>query len=261
MNYGKILVAIGVLTWWEGLRRFGLVSSLLLASPSEILQAALQANVELLSAVHVTLLEILAAVSITWVCGIVIGLPVGISPFARRYVAPLLSSIFSIPKIMFYPLMLVWLGIGPQSKIGFAVFTSFFTVALTTIDAVGTIDHRYAVAARSFGATRLHLLYGIYLPLALPGIISGLRIGTALVVIGVVVSEMLASFEGLGFWISTHRSSFDTPQVYLGILLALLLSMGINALLGRLERRFSNWRDDERTGHRINEKSLKGTTL
>jgi NitT/TauT family transport system permease protein/taurine transport system permease protein len=80
----------------------------------------------------------------------------------------------------------------------------------------------------------------------LPGIVSGLRIGTALIVIGVVVSEMLASFDGIGFWISSNRSTFNTPEVYLGIVLALAISISVSAALSRLERHFGAWREAER---------------
>ena len=74
---------------------------------------------------------------------------------------------------------------------------------------------------------------------------SGLRIGTALVVIGVIVWEMLASLEGVGFWISNHRTLFITGHVYLGILLALGGALPVNWGLSRLETRFSRWRSFE----------------
>jgi NitT/TauT family transport system permease protein/taurine transport system permease protein len=80
-------------------------------------------------------------------------------------------------------------------------------------------------------------------PLALPAIVSGLRVGTGLVVIGVVVTEMLASLGGLGFLISYHRTLFDTGHVYFGILLALLIAVGVNVALTHLDRRVGAWRE------------------
>ena len=79
----------------------------------------------------------------------------------------------------------------------------------------------------------------IYLPLALPAILSGLRIGTSLVVISVVVCEMLASVSGLGFWISYNRTLFNTGHVYLGIALAMACVVLVNFGLGQLERHFA----------------------
>jgi NitT/TauT family transport system permease protein/taurine transport system permease protein len=73
-------------------------------------------------------------------------------------------------------------------------------------------------------------------PLALPAIMSGLRLGTALIVIAVVLSEMLGSADGIGFWISYHRSLFNTGQVYLGILMALMVAWLANKVLSGVER-------------------------
>jgi NitT/TauT family transport system permease protein len=83
------------------------------------------------------------------------------------------------------------------------------------------------------------------LPLALPAVVSGLRVGTGLVVIGVVVTEMLASLGGVGFWISYHRTLFNTGHVYFGMVLALLIAVAVNVALTRLERRIGIWRARE----------------
>jgi ABC-type nitrate/sulfonate/bicarbonate transport system permease component len=79
-------------------------------------------------------------------------------------------------------------------------------------------------------------------------VISGLRVGTSLVVIGVVVSEMLASVDGVGFWISYHRTLFNTGHVYLGISLALVCVLIVNGALSRMEKHFGKWRDLEAAG-------------
>jgi NitT/TauT family transport system permease protein len=81
--------------------------------------------------------------------------------------------------------------------------------------------------------------------LALPAIISGLRLGTALIVIGVVLSEMLGSTDGIGFWISYHRALFNAGQVYLGILLALLVAGLANAALSLVERFYARRTRDQ----------------
>jgi NitT/TauT family transport system permease protein len=137
---------------------------------------------------------------------------------------------------------MVWLGIGPLSKIVFGALSGFFPIALNTIDGVRAIDRRYLAFARSIGATRLQTYARIVLPLALPAVVSGLRVGTGLVVIGVVVTEMLASLGGVGFWISYHRTLFNTGHVYFGMVLALLMAVAVNIALTRLDRRIGLWR-------------------
>jgi NitT/TauT family transport system permease protein/taurine transport system permease protein len=95
------------------------------------------------------------------------------------------------------------------------------------------------------------MAFEVLLPAALPAIISGLRIGGALTTIGVVVAEMLAATDGIGFLITQNRTMFRTPEVYFGILLVLLLAGTLDTLIGRLERRAASWRP-LREGERYN---------
>ena len=87
----------------------------------------------------------------------------------------------------------------------------------------------------------------IIFPLALPAMVSGLRVGTGLLVIGVIVTEMLASLGGVGFLISYHRTLFNTGHVYFGIALALMMAVAVNVGLTWLDRRVGRWRILERT--------------
>jgi len=107
---------------------------------------------------------------------------------------------------------------------------------------VRAIEPRYFALARAIGATRWQTYARLIFPLALPAMVSGLRIGTGLVVIGVLVTEMLASLGGIGFLISYHRTLFNTGHVYFGMLLALTLAVAVNIGLTRLDRRVGHWR-------------------
>ena len=227
---------------WEAVVRFGLVNRIILAAPSDIVLAAASDGGIFLRAFATTLAEIAAAVAIAWTLGVAIGIMVGSSRLLAAATAPVLSSIFAIPLIVLYPLLMAWLGIGPLSKVVFGAFSGFFPIALNTIDGVRAIEPRYLALARSIGATRLQTYGRVILPLALPAMVSGLRVGTGLVVIGVLVTEMLASLGGVGFLISYHRTLFNTGHVYFGILLALTLAVAVNIGLTRLDRRIGNWR-------------------
>ena len=244
IRWSGLLVLVAL---WELLRRFDLVSPILLASPTEI-YGAIRDGSAFVGAFQVTLAEIAAAILITWALGLTFGLLAGTMPLLGMSAGPIMASLFAIPLIVWYPLFMVWLGIGPASKILFAVVSGFFPVALNTMNGVRLLDRRYSLLGRSFGATKFQLLFRILMPLALPSVMSGLRIGTALVVIGVIVTEMLASTQGLGFWISYHRTLFNTGHVYLGMLLALACALIVNWGLSRLEIRFGRWRELEKTG-------------
>ncbi len=243
----RLAIIGGALVAWELVRWSGLVSPIVLAAPSDILAAFQKSGGEFLQAFQVTLFEIAVSLLICWVVGISFGLLAGSVPILGMTAGPILASLFAIPLIVWYPLFMVWLGIGPASKIMFAVVSGVFPIAINTMNGVRQLDRKYLLLGRSLGATRAQMAIRIMLPLALPSVMSGLRIGSALAVIGVIVAEMLASLQGIGFWITYHRTLFNTGHVYLGILLALTCALLVNWGLSRLERRFGQWQDLEKT--------------
>jgi NitT/TauT family transport system permease protein/taurine transport system permease protein len=234
----RVALALVILAIWEAIVRTGLVSQIILPAPSDVVQAAIKNGPAFLNAFWVTLFEIGVSIAIAWVAGIVIGLVAGNMPVIAIGVGSVLSSLFAVPLVIIYPVFMAWFGLGSTSKIVFGVLSGFFPIALNTLNGIRAIDPGYLVMARAMGANRLQLYTRVMFPLALPSIISGLRIGTGLVVIAVVVAEMLASLDGIGFLISYHRTLFDTGDVYLGFLFAIALAIGVNRGLSALERRF-----------------------
>jgi NitT/TauT family transport system permease protein/taurine transport system permease protein len=234
------LLRLGVLALflaiWEAAFRLGLLSPIIFGSPSLIVKAAAQDGLTFLLAFRVTVFEIAMAILIAWTLGIAFGVVAGSLPMLARISAPVLSALVAVPLVVLYPILIAWLGLGPASKIVFGVVSGIFPIALNTMVGVQGIDRGYATMAAAMGANRRQIMFLVMAPLALPAIIAGLRLGTALIVIGVVLSEMLGSTDGIGFWISYHRALFNTGQVYLGILLALLVAGLANAALSLVER-------------------------
>ena len=241
----RVFYVVSFLLVWQAVCSAGLVSPIILASPLAILLAVRTSGLDYLSAIPVTLFEVVLGISAAWICGIAVGLLVGMSRLFSAAIAPILSAIFAMPLIVWYPIMLIWFGLGPESKIVFGAVGGFFPIALNTVTAAQTFDRRFITLGRSIGASGLQLFWKFVLPLLLPHIISGLRIGTSFVVIGILVSEMIASSDGIGFWISTNRTLFNTGDVYLGIVLALGACMLMNWMLTALERKAGAWRDAE----------------
>lgn len=231
---------------WEGLYRLGLLNPIIFSSPGLIASAAISDGGTFLSAFRVTIAEIALAIAIAWGLGVSFGVVVGVLPRASRVSAVVLSALIAVPLVVLYPLFIAWLGLGPSSKVVFGVISGIFPIALNTMIGVQGIDRGYARMAHAMGASRSQVLIQVLAPLAFPAIVAGLRLGTALIVIGVVLSEMLASTDGIGFWISYHRALFNSGQVYLGILLALIVAGIANALLTALEGMFVRRSDTSR---------------
>lgn len=242
MTLRRGLIIVIVLGLWEAVRRFDLVGPLLLASPTEIAGAFIQSWLDYVLALRLTVTEIAIALAFTWTFGIGAGTIAGLRPFLSATTGPLLSSLFAVPLISWYPLFMVWFGLGITSKIAYAIVSGFFPIAINTMNGIGTLDPQYVLLGRAIGCSRRQIVFRILLPMAMPSIVSGLRIGTGLVVIGVIVAEMLASLGGIGYLISYYRSIFATAHVYLGILFALGCALVVNWGLSLFERRYTSWR-------------------
>lgn len=236
------LIIFIVLGLWEAARRFNLVGPLLLASPTEIVEAFAKSWFDYLIALRTTAVEIAIALAFAWTLGIAAGTIAGLRPFLSATAGPLLSSLFAVPLISWYPLFMVWFGLGITSKIAYAIVSGFFPIAINTMNGIRALEHQYLLLGKAIGCSRRQIVFRILLPMAMPSIISGLRIGTALVVIGVIVAEMLGSLGGIGYLISYYRSIYATAHVYLGILFALGCALVVNWGLSLVERRFTHWR-------------------
>lgn len=244
------IVLGAIVLLWEVAPRLEWVPPVILATPSATLLAGIHEAGTFVRALLFTLGEVAAALAIAYGLGGLAGVVIGASPLLRRALLPLVSSVYAIPFVVIYPVMTAWLGIGPASKVWFAGFYGFFPVVLSVAAGVQLVDRNLVLMARAAGASRTQMATEVLLPAALPAIVSGLRIGGALTTIGVVVAEMLAATDGIGFLITQNRTMFRTPEVYFGILLVLLLAGTLDTLIGWLERRAVRWRPLQEGEHR-----------
>jgi NitT/TauT family transport system permease protein/taurine transport system permease protein len=175
-------------------------------------------------------------------CGIGAGLLIGSIAPVRRVVQPLASELYAVPLVILYPLFTAWFGIGPQSKIVFASIYGLLPCFLGTVAGVQTIGRQYVTVARSMKAPRWQMISRVLLPAAIPTVLSAFRIGGALVIIGIVVAEMLALTEGIGYLITRHRTLLGSPRVFAGILVIVALVIAFDSLVRLLERRTRHWR-------------------
>ena len=227
---------------WEALYRANLLNPLIFASPSLVLKSAVDHRDAFVAACKTTLAEIFVATALSWVGGVVAGALIGSLRLASRIFVPLISAMIAVPFVILYPVLMAWFGIGPQSKIVFGVLLGFFPIALNTAVGVQAIDSGYIVMATAMGASPLQRLTNVMVPLAMPAVIGGLRLGTSLIVVGVILTEMLASTGGIGYIIATSQSMFETGDVMFGVLLGMAIAGLANWLLSAIEHRFCYWR-------------------
>jgi NitT/TauT family transport system permease protein len=235
------LILVLILLAWELVPRTGVLPELFLPALSKTLVVLVQNWREYAEALLVTLYEVALAMVIACGGGIVVGALVGGLSSLRGLLLPVFSSLYAVPIVILYPIFTAWLGVGSESKIAFAGIYGFFPVMLSTAAGIGTIDQNFLLAARSMGASVPQQIMRVIIPASIPTVLTGLRLGGALTIIGVVVSEMLTSAAGIGYVVTFYRTILDSPRVFGAIVMILLLSILFDTFARAIERRTMVW--------------------
>jgi NitT/TauT family transport system permease protein len=230
-----------LLALWEFVPTTGVIPELFLPALSKTLHVLWVDRQVYFAALLVTLYEVALSMLIACGLGILAGAVVGGLAVLRNLLLPIFSSLYAVPIVILYPIFTAWFGIGSQSKIAFAGIYGFFPVMLSTAAGIRTIDPQFVLAARSMGATLPQLVTRVIIPASVPTVFAGLRLGGALTIIGVVVSEMLTASAGIGYLVTLNRTILDSPRVFAGILAILVLSIAYYMLARALESRMVVW--------------------
>lgn len=234
-------ILVAVLVFWELMPQTKIVPELFLPALSKTLTVLWIDRVEYFENLLVTLYEVGVAMVIACGAGILVGAVVGGIATLRNIMLPIFSSLYAVPIVILYPIFTAWFGIGSESKIAFAGIYGFFPVMLSTAAGIRTIDPQYILAARSMGATLPQQIMRVIIPASIPTVLTGLRLGGALTIIGVVVSEMLTASAGIGYLVSRYRTILDSPHVFAAILMILLLSIMFDLFARTVERHTLVW--------------------
>ena len=234
----RLGVALAILAVWEAISRSGLFFGDVVPSTWKIVASfgKLATFEGFWTNVGVTAGEVVASVAIGSVAGVAFGIAIGAEPFLRRAYEPILNYLSPTPRIILFPVMIMWFGIGPESKVALGALSAFFPVALSTAAGMALIDPVLIRVGRSFRATRWQMAMKIYLPAMRAPVLNGVRLGFGLAIIGVLLAETKLSNKGLGFLVMQFYTRFDMPTLY-ALLIVLFAMAGIfNALIGRLAK-------------------------
>jgi NitT/TauT family transport system permease protein len=181
--------------------------------------------------------------------GFVIGSVLGLaSAFAlaqtrRGYAVfePFLIGFYSIPKIALAPLFILWFGLGTAPKIVMAALLVYFVVFVNTATGIREVQPGLLRVCRVLGASRRDLLLKITLPTATPAIVASVRITVTRAIEGALLSEFVASTQGLGYLVARASREFDIATVFAGIVIIASVVMAANGLLRFLQARLAPW--------------------
>jgi NitT/TauT family transport system permease protein len=237
------IVPLLVIMVWELLCRAGFVSPIILPAPSAIFLRWLEwlRSGELLVDAGGSLFRVGAGFSLGAGLALPLGLFMGASPRVYDVFNPLLQLLRPIPPIAWIPMSILWFGLGNPPAIFLISLGAFFPVLMNTIAGVRNVDAIFLLAARNLGAGSGTIFRRVILPAATPYILAGVRIGIGTAFIVVIVSEMIAVNNGLGYRILEAREYMWSDKIIAGMVTIGLLGLAIDLLMNLLNNYLLRW--------------------
>ena len=174
--------------------------------------------------------------------GILLGILLGGFPIVGRVLDPFVNALNSTPGAAFIPLIIVWFGLYTEAKVVLVWNAAFFPILINTAVGIANANRDLTEMAQSFGAGRRVLFWQVMVPDALPSILSGLRIGASISVVGTVIAELTMAQSGLGGLMITAGNRFQMDRYVAVVVVLMLLGTAISSALRHAERRIGRWR-------------------
>jgi NitT/TauT family transport system permease protein len=229
---------------WEAVVRWGWVNPFFVSQPSAIAASLSHASRsgELWHNIAVSLREFVIGYGLSVVVGILAGALAGRFRTVEYVLDPFLWFLYSAPLIAFYPIFVLWFGLGVPTVIAMTFLLSLPQIAANTLNGIQNVNPGLIRAARSFGATEGDLLWKIVLPASVPTMIAGLRLSVGRALMGVVVGELFGATAGLGYSISYYGALLKTTDMIASLVVIVGLGVLCTQGLSALEARFDWWR-------------------
>jgi ABC-type nitrate/sulfonate/bicarbonate transport system permease component len=237
----SLVLAIGA---WQFAGSTGLVNSLFLPTPVEIVRAIYQLALSgaLWQHLSYSIMRIGAGWVLGTVAGVIVGFAIGLSSLARGVGITFISALFPIPKIALLPLLILWLGIGEEPKIATIALGVFFSTAISVYSGVDNVPRNLIRMAQSFNVPFHAIVRRVIWPGALPSILAGFRITASVALLLVVSAEMIGAEFGIGAFVLQAGNLMQTDQLLAGVVILSLFGLAVGRLINWLETRLLHWR-------------------
>jgi NitT/TauT family transport system permease protein len=176
------------------------------------------------------------------VLGVITGVLMGRFRAIEHFLDLYINALMSAPMTAFVPLLIMWFGLGVESRIAVVFLFAFFVIVINTLTGVKHVDGVLVEMGRSFGAKEREVFFKIMLPAAMPAIMAGIHLGMGRAVKGMVTAEMLLTLTGIGGMIMQYGSAFATDALFAVILTILIVAMVTMKLIQMLDRRITGWK-------------------
>jgi ABC-type nitrate/sulfonate/bicarbonate transport system permease component len=244
--YPLVLLLVG----WQLLVTFELIgNAFVLPPPSAVWRqaVALWGSGQLPSTALVTLRRILAAFGLALLVGVTLGLLLGRIRSVRLAARPLVSFFFPTPKVAIYPALVILFGLGTASKIALGFAEAVFPIILATVAAASQVEPRLVWSALGLGTSHAATFWKVVLPAALPGILTGARIGLVGAIIGVFIGELIVGSDGLGHTMGVAYRTLATADMYVAVVTVSVIGFVLDRLFLATRRRLLTWSTEDDT--------------
>lgn len=236
---------LGGLLLWELLTRLLLENELLIPPPSSVLGSLwkLTLSGQLNQHLFATLFEFVCGFSTACVIGITLGYLMGRYRWFDDLMDPWIATLYSIPVIAFVPFIIIWFGIGLLSKVIVVFKITAVAIMLNTAAGIKNVEPSWLELSKSLRLSSWETTYKIRLPGALPYIITGMRLGVGRALLGVIVAELMAANAGLGYMLRDASETWDSPKLFVTVILLAAMGMGSFTLIKKAEQKLAPWRE------------------
>ncbi len=232
---------IGLFVVWEVVvRAFG-IAQYVLPAPSAIFQSIVEFWPAIWKNSLQTLYTTLVGFALAIVGGMALGLLVGWSKSIYAGLYPLMIGFNAIPKVAVVPILVIWFGIGTIPAVLTAFLISFFPIVVNVATGLATIEPETEDVLRALGAKKMDIMLKVGIPRSMPYFFGSLKVAITLAFVGSVVSETVASNNGLGQMMSAAQSQFNVPLVWAGLIMLALEGIVMYAAMAWLETRMTGW--------------------
>jgi NitT/TauT family transport system permease protein len=225
---GLVIIVLGS---WELAVRLSHVSTLMIVAPSAIWSTLIDTASVLLPQAMPTLIDTCVGFVLACFIGFLLGTMVVLSHRLHQAIYPHVVLFQLIPKVALAPLFIIWLGVGPSSRLVFALFLAFFPVVIGTSAGLLSADRNAVRLCRSLGASRIQTLFAVQFPYATPHIFAALKMAVTMAMIGVIVGEFITAQQGLGYIIMFASSAGETALVFAAIVLLCVIGIVLYGLV------------------------------
>lgn len=244
--FAPLALGIVILLVWEFYGRT--VNPVFLSYPTAIGKAFYEiglASPELLRNFKRSMLELCCGFGLCLLVGIPLGLSMGRIKLLEQFLDPFINAIYVTPRVVFLPVIVLWFGLGLQAKLVLVFLLGVFPIIINSFAGARNVDPRMIETVRAFGASRSQVLFKVIVPSSVPFVLTGIRLGLGMAIIGVVLGEMFTSLSGLGGMLVTYANRFQMDRVFVVIVMLGCLGIGLTGLVKWLERRLAGWRQTD----------------